>query len=107
MYNAVLFQWDEIKREANRKKHGVDFEDAVLVFDDPDYVLLDDRIDEWTGEQRFLAIGSAKTRSGQRAILLVAHVYREETNDEEVTRIISAREANDRERRLYFQQITE
>ncbi len=67
VYNAVLFQWDEIKREANRKKHGADFEDAVLVFDDPDYVLLDDRIDEWTGEQRFLAIGSAKTRSGQKS----------------------------------------
>jgi len=99
----VKFQWDETKRKANLKKHDVDFEDAALVFNDRDYVLLNDRIDEWTGEQRYNAIGSALTRSGKRAILTVTHVYREGANEEEIIRIISARKANDRERKFYFQ----
>jgi len=38
------------------------------------------------------------------ALLLVAHVYREDNLDgEEIIRIISAREANQRERRIYIQ----
>jgi uncharacterized DUF497 family protein len=31
----VLFQWDEEKNEINRKKHGVDFETALHLFNDP------------------------------------------------------------------------
>jgi uncharacterized DUF497 family protein len=56
------------------------------------------------GEQRWHAIGRALG-----AVLLVVHVYRvEDPNDEEETiRIISAREANKRERRVYLQQASE
>jgi uncharacterized protein len=52
------------------------------------------------GEQRWHAIGAVMT-----AVLLVVHVYREsDTNGEEIIRIISAREASKRERRIYLQQ---
>ena len=100
----MTFQWNEAKREANLRKHGIDFEDAMLVFNDPDYLLLKDRVDKLTGEQRFHAIGSVQTQSGKGAILLVVHAYREEANEKEIIRIISARAADNRERRLYFQE---
>jgi hypothetical protein len=52
------------------------------------------------GEQRWHAIGAAR-----KALLLVVHVYRKEReNGEEIIRIISAREASQRERRIYIQQ---
>ncbi len=70
---------------------------AARVFNDPKMILAKDRIVE--GEQRWHAIGEV---SG--ALLLVVHTYQEEANDEEIIRIISAREANQRERRIYIQQ---
>jgi hypothetical protein len=56
------------------------------------------------GEQRWHAIGKVAD-----ALVLVVHMYRmENDNDKEETiRIISAREANKRERRLYIQQASE
>lgn len=55
------------------------------------------------GVQRWHAIGGI-----WRAVLLVVHVYlEEEPNGEETIRIISAREANSRERRIYLEQATE
>jgi hypothetical protein len=63
--------------------------------------LLRDRIVD--GEKRRQAIGAVST-----ALLLVVHVYREDdVNGEEIIRIISAREANQRERRIYSQQAAE
>jgi uncharacterized DUF497 family protein len=53
------------------------------------------------GEQRWHGIGAVR-----KAVLIVAHVYREETsNGEEVIRIISAREADPREHRIYLEQV--
>jgi len=41
----------------------------------------------------------------EKAVILVVHVYREEIeNGEEIIRIISAREADPRERRSYLEQ---
>ena len=95
------FGWDDDKNDWNRKTHGINFNMAALVFGDPNLVLLKDRIDEETGEQRWHAIGLANA-----AVLFVVHVYRRARNDhqnEEIIRIISAREANQRECRVYFQ----
>ncbi|HEY6340754.1 MAG TPA: BrnT family toxin [Bryobacteraceae bacterium] len=75
----------------------MDFETAARVFDDPNVVLMRDRVVE--GEQRWHAIGAVST-----ALLLVVHAHREDANGEEIIRIISAREANQRERRIYIQQ---
>jgi len=99
---TMRFEWDARKSRINQAKHnGLDFETAARVFNDPSAVLIEDRIVE--GEQRWHAIGAV---SG--ALLLVAHVYREDNIDgEEIIRIISAREANQRERRIYIQQAAE
>jgi hypothetical protein len=88
--------------ESTRGKHnGLDFETAARVFNDPNIVLIEDRIVQ--GEQRWHAIGAVSA-----ALLLVVHVYREdEVDDEEIIRIISAREANQRERRIYLQYAAE
>jgi len=67
-------------------------------FADPNLLLRKDRVVD--GEQRWHAIGAVF-----KAVLLVAHVYREENeNAEEIIRIISAREADPRERRIYLEQ---
>jgi uncharacterized DUF497 family protein len=99
---SVTYQHDE-KNRINQQKHGgLAFETAALVFNDPLPLFRKDRIVE--GEQRWQAIGSAVG-----AVLLVVHLYRlEDTHDEEENiRIISAREANKRERRIYLQQASE
>jgi len=98
----MRFEWDAEKSRSNQTKHnGLDFETAARVFDDPNVVLIQDRNVE--GEQRWHAIGAVSA-----ALLLVVHVYRKDNvHDEEIIRIISAREANQRERRIYFQQAVE
>ncbi len=95
----MRFEWDETKNEINQTRHqGLSFEIAARVFRDPNFILVTDRIDEETGEQRFNAIGLIEA-----TFLIVAHVYRETINGEEIIRIISARKANELERRLYFE----
>jgi len=90
---------DAAKSRSNQKKHaGIDFETASRVFADPDLLLRKDRVVD--GEQRRHAIGAVR-----RAVLRVAHVYREENeNGDEIIRIISAREADPRECRIYLEQ---
>jgi uncharacterized DUF497 family protein len=70
------------------------------VFADECRILEKDRIDGETGEQRWHAIG----RVGGAAIYIVVHVYRGEKDGEETIRIVSARDANQRESRRYLQQ---
>jgi uncharacterized DUF497 family protein len=93
----VRFEWDETKNAVNEKKHGLDFESGVRVFDDPNFLLAQDRIGE-SGEQRWRAMGLV---AGER-LLVVVHVYREAENGEEIIRIISARKASQSESRGYF-----
>ena len=104
LYNSITmrFEWDSEKNRRNQAKHdGLDFETAARVFNDPHLILAKDRVVE--GEQRWHAIG---TVSG--AVLLVVHTgYEDDENGEEVIRIISAREADQRERRIYIQQAAE
>jgi uncharacterized DUF497 family protein len=91
-------EWDEAKNEINRRKRGIEFETAQLVFDDPCCVTFVERLTD--GEERWHAIGSIENI----IILVVVHTYREEVPDE-VVRIISARPATRRERKLYAQAI--
>lgn len=94
----MIFEWDTEKNRSNEKKHSFNFEAASRVFADPLWVLREDRV--VAGEQRWHAIGIA-----QQAVLVVVHLYREVTSDgEEIVRIISAREAGSRERRIYLEQ---
>ena len=91
----IRFEWDPVKARTNRKKHGVSFEDAMHLFDDPHARFEQDRTGE-AGEPRWQALGLA----GGVVLLLVAHTVREEGGDE-VVRLISARRATRRERNRY------
>jgi hypothetical protein len=51
LYVQVRFDWDEAKNRQNRRKHGVDFEVAALVFDDPNHRSEQDRF--VNGEERW------------------------------------------------------
>jgi uncharacterized DUF497 family protein len=90
-----LFSWDPAKNRSNQKKHGVSFEAATFVFDDPFQISRLERIVE--GEERWHTIG----RAGGMLLLLVVHTFREVTTREADIRIISARQANKHERELY------
>ena len=39
----MIFEWNEVKSQENRRKHGVGFETASLVFDDPLHLSVQDR----------------------------------------------------------------
>lgn len=82
------FEWDDKKAESNFLKHGIQFEEAALIFDDPFAVSEQDRIED--GEQRWQTIGIA----AGVLLLLVAHTVYSEDEDIEVVRIISARRAD-------------
>ncbi|HUZ11873.1 MAG TPA: BrnT family toxin [Caulobacteraceae bacterium] len=87
------FEWDSAKASAARRHHGVTFELATLVFDDPGALGWVDN-DLRYGEERFVIIG----RAGMAADALLTVVY---TQRRERIRIISARRATRREREDY------
>ena len=99
----MRYEWDEDKGRLNQQKHGISFELATLVFDDADLVLRLDRIDEY-GEQRWHAIGAIQAEPEEELLLLVVHVYRENQDDEQIIRIISARAAGNDDVRRYQEQ---
>jgi uncharacterized protein len=90
----IRFEWDAQKNSNNRKKHGIDFETAKLIFDDPFCITFIER--ESGGEERWHAIGSLEGI----IIIVVVHTYLDDGSDE-VIRIISARRATRHERKLY------
>ena len=91
-----LFEWDTAKAQANRRKHRVSFEIARHVFDDPDALAEQDRIEG--GELRWQTLGMVDGL----LLVLVAHTV-EFSDDEpdETIRIISARRADGGERKRY------
>jgi len=93
----LRFTWDERKNRVNKRKHGISFETATLVFDDRYHLSRQDR--EVEEELRWQTIGVVKGLQ----ILLVAHTV-SEAADEEVIHIISARKATPQERSVYAQE---
>ena len=89
----LRFDWDERKNKGNRTKHGVWFEEAQSVFEDPHARLFYDP-EHSEREDRFILLGvSSAVRT-----LVVVHCYR---NIDSLVRIISARKANRKEVRFY------
>lgn len=88
----LRFEWDEKKNAANRRKHGVSFEEARSVFFDDRAILVEDP--DGADEDRFVLLGIS---AGLRT-LVVCHCYR---SNDRVIRIISARKAHREERRDY------
>lgn len=85
------FEWDEDKAEANLRKHAVSFTDAMSVFADP-LALTGYDPDHSEDEDRYITMGT----SADGRLIIVSH-----TDRGDVVRIISAREANRRERKDY------
>ena len=100
----MKYEWDAAKNLQNQKKHeGITFEVASLVFDDPQCLIIPDRIDAG-GEHRWHALGSIFPGPAYQSVLLVVHAYRENYHGQEIIRIISARPANKLELRRYQKQ---
>lgn len=87
------FEWNPDKATLNIEKHGVSFQEAATVFNDPLSVTFPDP-DHSIGESRYVIIGLSRFEQ----LLVVAH-----TDREEKIRIISARKATRQEKRFYEQ----
>ncbi len=88
---SLVFEWDHAKAVANAQKHGVRFEEAATAFADPLSITISDP-DHSAGEARYILIG----RSLVSRLLVVVHLERGVH-----IRLISARLATRRERRVY------
>jgi hypothetical protein len=88
----MLFEWDDEKNAGNIVKHGIDFKDAIAIFDGPTVEAVDARSDE----ERWIAIGL------MRSMIVAVVVY---TDRDERRRIISARKATGSEEIQYYQAI--
>jgi uncharacterized DUF497 family protein len=87
----MQFEWDPKKATSNLGKHGVSFAEANSVFGDPLATTIPDP-DHSEEEARYLTTGT----SNQQRVLIVWHTERDDA-----IRIIGAREATARERRIY------
>jgi uncharacterized DUF497 family protein len=83
------FEWDDAKNALNIEKHGIDFEDAIAIWEGPVLVAPSPR----GGEDRKIAIGMVEG-------VEIAVVYTERGT---AKRLISARRARTNERRAYHQ----
>ena len=87
-----LVEWDEEKEAINLRKHGVSFVEAATVLNDPLYLSIEDH-EHSEDEPRFRATGL----SSEGRVLVLTYTYRGKS----LYRLISARVATHRERRLY------
>lgn len=88
----MYFEWDEEKRKANLRKHGIDFRDVEDMFRHPMLTVRDERVEY--GEERWVSVGWIKSVTG-------VVIYTEQIGD--VIRVISARKATSQEVRRYVQ----
>ena len=86
----MKFEWDENKNQLNLKKHGVDFETAMLVFNDLRRIEIYD-VEHSIDEDRYSTIGMVHD------VLFVVYTERKEN-----IRLISARLATEIERSIYY-----
>ena len=91
----MQWTWNEAKNRSNKLKHGLSFEIAQLIFDDP---LAMSRRDPYPNEERWQTLGIVNY-----VIIFVVHTSPEYDlqSGEEVGRVISARKATKHERRTY------
>lgn len=89
----MRFEWDKNKARLNLSKHGVSFEEASTVFNDPLSITFPDP-DHSIGEERYVMIGI----SSLVQLLVIAHTDRGNT-----IRLISARKATRQEKKFYEQ----
>ena len=90
----LRFDWDNEKNIANKKKHGITFQEAQSVFADENALMIHDP-DHSGDEDSFILMGL----SSSIRLLVVCHCYRE---NDDVIRIISARKATRVEQKRYW-----
>lgn len=94
----MRFAWNEKKNKINKAKHGLDFELAKRVFEDPCLLSwLDSRFHNYD-EERYIGIGCIDNL----LVVVVIHTFRSSGDEQEITHIISARKANKKECATYF-----
>ncbi len=86
----MKFEWDDNKNKSNQNKHGIDFNKIKEVFDDSNRIESEDARKNY-GEKRYITIGKVKN-----VILTVIYTTRKT-----ITRLISARRSNKKERTNY------
>ena len=91
--SALQFEWNADKEAQNLRKHGVRFSVAARVMLDPYRIEIYDGREDY-GKDRWATIGYVDP-----VLLYVVYTVR----DEETIRLISARKANEQERRQYRQ----
>lgn len=95
----MKFEWDENKNKLNIKNHKVSFEQAISVFYDEAAIIFQD-VAHSKDEDRFVIIG----KSSLDKVLFVCYCERgKDKLNEDILRIISARKATDKERRLFYE----
>ncbi|MEL6938504.1 MAG: BrnT family toxin [Cyanobacteria bacterium J06598_1] len=87
----MKFDWNEEKAKKNLNKHGISFNEAASVFDDPLFLSFAD-LDHSIEERRFIIMGE----SIKGHLLVVSY-----TDREDITRLISARPVTRKERKAY------
>lgn len=87
-----MFVWDEAKRKSNLEKHGLDFKDAHLVYENPDKCTYEAG---YRGERRLMDLATAVVHGR-----LLTLIYTERGDD---VRVISFRPASREEREQYDQ----
>lgn len=88
------FEWDSGKARQNLVKHGVSFDDVGSAYDDSEALFLFDEKHSTVMESRELLIGHT-----DKGVILMVVFTRRQSN----IRIISARQASRRERRIYYE----
>jgi uncharacterized DUF497 family protein len=88
------FEWNKAKASSNFRKHGIRFDLAITIFDDPFGLRVDD-LKHSLQEERFWQIGESDS-----GVLVVVFTIRGSGNSERY-RLISARKASQKERALY------
>jgi uncharacterized DUF497 family protein len=88
----VVFKWDPKKATSNRKKHGVDFDEAATVLSDTLSTTFPDVNHSSPADQRSITVGM----SNAGRVLVVVH-----SDHAHATRIISARRATRGEHKFY------
>lgn len=92
----MQFEWDKNKNHSNMKKHGLTFEIASLAFQDPFLLSVPDERHNYE-EERWQSLGLI-----HGILIYLVHTVENDSNGEEIIRIISARSATPGEARRYY-----
>jgi uncharacterized DUF497 family protein len=84
----MAFEYDQAKSDRNKRKHGIDFEEATALWDDPEMVVIPAKATE---EPRALVIGMI---SGKHWSAVITH-------RSDNIRLISVRRSREEEVEIY------